>query len=86
MASHMMTQHGHAAEAQWSWKTSATGEEPRTYLMAFPAKVGPQSCPVEGCPVRAATRTVMWVHFLHQHVLDTVIILEEGNLSHQRCT
>ena len=28
----------------------------------------------------------MWVHFLHQHVLDTVVILEEGNLPHPRCT
>ena len=28
----------------------------------------------------------MQVHFLHQHVLDTMVILEEGNLSHPRCT
>ena len=27
----------------------------------------------------------MWVHFLHRHVLDTVVILEEGNFSHPRC-
>ena len=34
----------------------------------------------------AATRTAMRVHFLHRHVLDTVVILEEGNLPHPRCT
>ena len=28
----------------------------------------------------------MRVHFLHQHVLDTVFIMEEGNLPHPRCT
>ena len=28
----------------------------------------------------------MWVHFLHRHVLDTVVILEEGNLPHPWCT
>ena len=28
----------------------------------------------------------MWVHFLHQNVLDTVVILEEGNLPHPWCT
>ena len=27
----------------------------------------------------------MWVHFLHRHILDTVVILEVGNLSHPRC-
>ena len=28
----------------------------------------------------------MRVHSLHRHVLDTVVILEEGNLPHPRCT
>ena len=28
----------------------------------------------------------MWVHLLHRHVLDTVVILEEGNPSHPQCT
>ena len=27
----------------------------------------------------------MQVHFLHRHVLDTVVILEEGNFPHPRC-
>ena len=27
----------------------------------------------------------MRVHFLHRNVLDTVVILEEGNLPHPRC-
>ena len=26
------------------------------------------------------------MHFLHRHVLDTVVIMEEGNLPHPRCT
>ena len=38
---HNMTQHGRAVEARRIWKTSATGEEPRTYRMAFSAKGGP---------------------------------------------
>ena len=61
------------------------GEDPRTYRMSLLSKGGPQSCPVEGCPGRAATRTAMRVHFLNRHVLDTVVILEEGNLLHPRC-
>ena len=64
---------------------SATGEDPRKYCMAFYAKGRQQSCLVEGCPGRAATRTAMRVHFMHRHVLETVVILEEGNLPHPLC-
>ena len=86
LADHSMRQYGKAAEDRWSWKNSATVEEPRTYHMAFPAKGGPWSCPVEGCPGRAVTRTVMRVHFLHRQVLDTVVIIDEVKLPHPRCT
>ena len=30
-------------------------------------------------------RTAMQVHFVHRNVLDTVVILEEGNSPHPRC-
>ena len=40
--------------------------------------------PVAGCPGRVDTRTAMRVHFVHRHVLDTVVILEEGNFPHPR--
>ena len=83
---HQMTQHGRVAEARRSWRTLATGNGPRTFWMAFPAKGGLKSCLVEGCPGRATTRTAIRVHFLHRHVLDTMVILEEGNLPHLRCT
>ena len=39
---------------------------------------------VEGCRRRVVTRMVIWVHFLHRHVQDTVIILSEGNLPYPR--
>ena len=42
-------------------------------------------CLLEGCQVKAATRMGMRIHFLHHHVQDTVIIVEEGNLLHPRC-
>ena len=54
--------------------------------MSFPEKGGPRRCPVEGCPGQLATRTAMRVHFMHRHVLDTVVMLEEGNSPHlARC-
>ena len=52
--------------------------------MNFP-KGGKQQCPVEGCPGVSETRAAMWVHFVHRHVHDTVVILEEVNLPLPRC-
>ena len=57
----------------------------RTYMMYFPTKRGAQKCPVEGCPGALATRTAMRVQFVHRHVQDTVVMLEEGNLPHPWC-
>ena len=85
LAGHRIIQHGLALEERHIWKTLAMMEEPQTYRMAFLNKGGLWSCPVEGCPGRTATSTAMRVHFLHQHVLVTVVILEERNLSHPRC-
>ena len=78
LAGHKMTHHGRATEARRSRKTSATEEETQTHHLAFPAKGGLRICLVEGCPGQMATRTAMQFHFLHRHVLDTVVILEEG--------
>ena len=40
---------------------------------------------MEGCPGVLDTRTAMRVHFVHRHVHDTVVMLEEGNLPLPRC-
>ena len=85
LAGNRMTQHGQAAEGRWISKTLVTGEDPRTYCMDFLSKGDPRSCSVEGCPGQAATRTAIRVHFIHLHVLYTVVILEEGNIPHPRC-
>ena len=55
------------------------------YNINFPTKGGRRQCPVEGCPGVSATRAAMRVHFVHRHVHDTVVILEEGNLPLPRC-
>ena len=48
--------------------------------MNLPTKGGRRQCPVEGLPGVSATRAAMRVHFVHRHVHDTVVILEEGNI------
>ena len=40
---------------------------------------------MEGCPGLLATRASMRVHFVHRHVHNNVVILEEGNLPLSRC-
>ena len=79
MSSHLMNQHGKAAGRRRQWTTPTEDRIPQEYRMYFPAKGGPRRCPVEGCLGKLATRTAMRVHFVHHHVLDTVVILEEGN-------
>ena len=53
--------------------------------MNFPKMGGRRQCPVDGCPGVSETRAAMRVHFVHRHVHDTVVRLEEGNLPLPRC-
>ena len=85
LTSNMITQDGRVAETRGKWKTLDAGVGTRTFRTTFPAKGGPRRCSVEGCPGRVEKRTAMQVQFLHHHVLDTVVILEEGNLPQPRC-
>ena len=86
LAGHMRTQHARAMEGRRSWAAAPLGEEPRTYRMAFPTAGGTRNFPGEGCPGRVATRTAMRVQFIHRHLRDTVVILEDGKYPHPRCT
>ena len=83
---HLHTQHGKETGGRRHWGTTAPGGKPRTYKMYFPTARGLRNCPVEGCRGREVTRMAMRVHFFHGHIRDTVIILEEGNLPHPRCS
>ena len=49
------------------------GDVTITFNMEFPAKSGPNSCPVEGCNGQAATRTAIRVHFWNRHVRYTMV-------------
>ena len=84
MSSHMMTRHGKSATQRHLWAPQTNGG-PRMYKMNFPAKDGRRRCPVEGCPGVLATRAAMRVHFVHRHVHNTVVILEDVNLPLPRC-
>ena len=76
----MRTQHGRAVEGRRSWESTPLDEEPQTYRISSLTTGGPWNCPVEGCPGLATSRTAMRVKFIHRHIQDTVVILEEGKL------
>ena len=79
---HQKTKHRKEAGGMRHWENTAPGGYPQTYKIDFPSAGAPRNCPIKGCRGRVVTRTAMQVHFLYQHVRDTVIILEEGNLPH----
>ena len=54
------------------------------YCIYFKNATGTQDCPVKGCEGSMAKSMGMRIHFLHRHVRNTVIFLEEGNLPRPR--
>ena len=84
MLSHLMTRHGKTAGQRCQW-TTHTKAGAQVYRMSFLTNGGPRKCPVEGCPGKMVTSTAMRLHFVHRHVLDTVVILDEVNFPHPRC-
>ena len=84
MSSHLMTRHGKAAGRQRLW-TPQTESGTKMFRVSFLTKGGPRRYPVEGRPGTLAMRTAMWLHFVHWHIQDTVVILEEGNFPHSWC-
>ena len=57
------------------------GDKSRTYRMTFLTEAGPRHYPVEGCSGRVATQTDMRVHFWHQHVWESLVILGRATSS-----
>ena len=86
LAVHMQMQHGNEAVGRRHWETTAPSGDSRTYRMAFTTTGGTRNCPVKGCPVRAATSKAMQINFFPWNIRDTILILEEGNPPHTRCT
>ena len=60
--------------------------EAQTYRVSFPKRLSRLRCPVERCLGGVLSRTNLWIYFLHRHVQDTIVILEEGTQPYPRCT
>ena len=52
------------------------------YQVSFPKTVGLVECPSKGCRGRGTIQDNLRIHFVHRHVRDKIVILEEGNHLH----
>ena len=58
---------------QWT-KPFAT-PYPMLYMASFPRETRSIGCPVGDFEGRATMRTNFWIHFIHHHVQDAMVVL-----------
>ena len=59
--------------------------EAQTYRVSFWKTLLQLRCPVSGCLGGASNWSNLQVHFMHRHLKDTIMILEEGDRPYPRC-
>ena len=52
--------------------------DPQAYRISNPREAFDIACPVEGYPGRAMVRIAIQNYFLHRHMQDMLVVLEEG--------
>ena len=66
------------------WVTPQAMPDPRLYRVYSPRATRSIGCPVEGCKGLETTCINLQIHFVHCHMRDMVVIMEEGKISHPR--
>ena len=56
--------------------------EPRIYMVSFPRAASYIGFPVEACKGWMKMHTKLQIHFVHHHMWDAIVIMEEGNFLH----
>ena len=71
------SQHRTGRGPQWD----ATPQPPYNmlYRVSLNRSDGSIELPAEDRKGKMTMRTNLWIHFVHQHARDTILILEEGN-------
>ena len=79
LADHQQGEHGLA----WGYLKDPPPPHPPdeagTYRILLPREACGIDLPVGGCPGRETSCRALQVHFVHHHMRDTVVILEEGS-------
>ena len=74
LLTHPQSQHGMGQWEQGGVTPTPPGEA-QAYRASFPKLLARLRCPVKGCLGGATNRTNLWVHFVHRHIRDTIVIL-----------
>ena len=72
-------------ERRPKWATTPAILDPRLYRVSFPRYTGYIGCLVGGCKGWLTTCTNLQIHFVHRHMRDTIVIIEEGNYPRPLC-
>ena len=72
----------HNKERPHQWMAPLITLDTRLYMVYFPRTARSIRFPVGDCEGRATTRTNLRIDFMHRHVRDAVVILEEGKRPH----
>jgi len=84
LSTHLLTQHGKAPR-NIAARNDSAGRQPAEYRVSFPKTLRCLICPVEGCGGSARSHEGLRRHFMHRHVRDTLVILQEGSHPLPRC-
>ena len=76
LASHLASQHGILSSC--SIVPDGPLPAPARYALSFPPKTC-QDCPVNGCPYRATSSSLLQRHFFYQHPTFSLFIKEDGH-------
>ena len=80
LSTHRLHQHGIALSQSRLEGIYDPDPEPDLHIVSMPTRKFDIDCPVPGCPGHATDRFSLRRHFMHRHILDTLIIIEEGIL------
>ena len=83
LADHEQAQKGKKRPPQW--ETPPYTPYPSLYRVSYPIAAGFIGFIEGGCKGRVMMRTNLHIHFVHRHMGNTVLILEEGNRPHPFC-
>jgi len=79
LRTHRLHQHG-IPLSQSEAEHVPPAEVPDLHIVSMPTRLFQIDCPVPGCPGRATDRFSLRRHFMHRHILDMIVIIEEGIL------
>ena len=83
LTAHFQSQHGVGRGPHWDITPPLV--DPHINRVSLPNMAGLLGGPFKGCMGREMIRINLWIHFVHLHVQEMIIIMEEGNSTCPYC-